>query len=760
MMLRTRAAAGLVMLWIGVACAGEEPVPRPPAPEHDGIYSFVDGCYAMDATDPGSDDTRWLVADGTGEGFAFASRTEEGGARLFMKASGLGTYLFYDEEGFYLVGDEEDGPLLRQDTLLSDIMTLDDAYVSGAEWELQESAHDASRFQLVNLRTGQFLGRTGLTPDEASAAVIALYPQEGCTPHPELTLDAEGTPTRTTFDDGDLFGIVETHSHVFSNLGFGGGGIFHGAPFHPLGVEHALPDCDDRDFHGAEGRQDIFGAGYDGLRGDSELDPNALIPAIVSGRLREFNHHTEGYPEFTDWPSAPFSSTHQTQYWRWLQRAWLGGLRLLVLHATTNSVICDIMVGQGIQRTRYSCNDMVAVDRTIEGAYALERYIDAQSGGPGTGWFRIVESPAQAREVIAAGDLAVILGIETTTLFDCFSTPREGFETCTEETVREDLDRYWDMGVRAIFPVHKFDNAFGPGDGQRGFLEAGNFVLSGHYSSFTEDCPGLPSVFDRGDVILGGLNRPRDEFGAPAAVDMSGFSEAPLDSVTPHINDIISEPLRGEYCQSHGLTPLGEFLIREMMSRGMLIEVDHLPQRSFERAYEMLAEAEYPGVLGTHGNTNNGRIYELGGVSKTGLGTCVAPGSDETLADRLTRRIDEVVAHGGFPAEGLGWDLNGFAGGRGPRFGERSGCEQPQQNPVTYPFPSFGGDVMFTEPHLGNRTVDFNTEGLTHVGLLPEYIEDARRTGATDEDLEPLFRSAEGYLRMWEAAEARAASLP
>jgi len=34
-----------------------------------------------------------------------------------------------------------------------------------------------------------------------------------------------------------------------------------------------------------------------------------------------------------------------------------------------------------------------------------------------------------------------------------------------------------------------------------------------------------------------------------------------------------------------------------------------------------------------------------------------------------------------------------------------------------------------------------------------------RRDGASDADLEPLFRSAEGYLRMWEKAEARGAAI-
>lgn len=130
------------------------------------------------------------------------------------------------------------------------------------------------------------------------------------------------------------------------------------------------------------------------------------------------------------------------------------------------------------------------------------------------------------------------------------------------------------------------------------------------------------------------------------------------------------------------------------------------------------------------------------------------------MGDRLRERIAEISAHGGYPAEGFGFDLNGFAGAPGPRFGPNGECgDVPQENPMTYPFTSYAGDVTFTEPHLGERTVDFDTEGMIHLGLLPELIEDARNDGVTDADLEPLFRSAEGYLRMWERAEERGAAL-
>ena len=746
-----RRTASLVFSIATLALSCESPVERPPPPSNGGVHSFANGCYAIDATAPGSDDTRWMTRSDDGLAFAFTARELESASRFFLKPADLGTYLFYDEEGRYLVSEE--GALVREETLASDILLVDDSYLSPAEWELEVSPHDAERFQLRHRLSAQYLTRTGLSADAEAAGVIALYPVNDCREFPELSVDAEGEVAPPRFDDGTLFGIVDTHSHLLTNFGFGGGGIFHGAPFHRLGVEHALPDC--RQFHGRDGRADLMGYGYD--QGDA-VDTEALLVAAVSGRLPEFNHNTEGYPTFSDWPSAHDSSTHQTQYYRWLERAWMGGLRLVVQHATTNHVICELVTGTDAQPVRYSCNDMVAVDRQIAEAYAMERYIDAQAGGAGRGWFRIVTSPAEAREVIGQGKLAVVLGIETSTPFDCFPTAREGYPTCDEAHVRAELDRYHDLGVRALFPVHKYDNAFSAGDGHRTIIELGNFVNSGHWSNFTEDCPAIPTVFDRGDVTFGGLNMPRDEYDAPPPHDMSGFAEDPIGALSPFLSQLQAPRLEGDYCQNAGLTPLGEMLIREIMQRGMILEIDHLPRRSYVRAFEMIEEADYP-AAGTHGLHNDGRLYALGGVSKVGLDRCADPDDPSAMTRSLRARVERITAAGGYPAEGFGFDLNGFAGAPGPRFGAGSRCSTPQSNPITYPFDSYAGDVTFSEPRVGDRTIDFNTEGMAHIGLMPELIEDARRGGATDADLEPLFRSAEGYVRMWERAEERGAAM-
>ncbi len=753
---RMKVVASLASLAVAATlasgCVGSDVATRPPSPLNTGRYGFANGCYVVDAAAPGSPGSQWLLANAAGDAFAFTAATQSAGTRFTMRASDLGTYLLRDATGGYVVGATH--RLTRATQLQSELELLDDSFRSPAEWSVEVSPGDATRFRLRNYQTNEYLAATGTSPNASEAATVAFYPATGCAPFPELTVDAEGTVAPRAWPDGDLYGIVDAHSHLFSNFGFGGAGMYHGSPFHRLGVEKALPSCEQ--FHGVDGRKDLIAWAFAGLH---DIDPNTILPAFVSARTPAFDHHTEGYPEFTDWPNAWGSPTHQVQYHRWIERAYRAGLRLIVQHATTNSVLCELIAGIHAQPKRYSCNDMVAVEREIAEARNLERYLDAQAGGPGRGWLHIVTTPAEARATIAAGRLAMVLGIETSNLFDCFLTPRAGSPVCDAAHVRAQLDHFHDLGVRAIFPVHKFDNAFSAGDGDRNVGQLGSFVNSGYYSNFVLDCPSTPAVFDHGDVVFGGVNRPRTAYMSTPPADMSGFGASPLAAIVPYVDAIRQPRLTGDYCQNAGLTPIGETLIHEMMLRGMIVEVDHLPRRSIARAYELLAAADYPPAA-THGNVMNGQVYDLHGISTIGLGRCSDPSRPGAMGDRLRERIALIRAHGGYPAEGFGFDLNGFAHAPGPRFGPNTTCgDTPQQHLIHYPFTSYAGDVTFTQPHLGNRTVDFDTEGMLHIGLLPELIEDARRDGVSDADLEPLFRSAEAYVRMWERAEARGTAL-
>lgn len=742
-----RAACGAIL--VSTALVGCSDTNAPVA-TNKALYELANGCFSLAAGSPGQ--YRYLRAAEDGTNYAFTAETPDDAARFLARPADLGVYLLRDVDGGYLIG--ENARFGRTTVLISDVLLNQDSYVSPAEWQLEARDGSTGHFSLHNRALDRYLGPAGARSRSVQQALdVTFVENEGCAPFPELTLDATGTVRKTHFDDGTLYGIADQHSHLFTNFGFGAGGTFHGSPFHRLGVEHALPDCEP--FHGPEGSKDILGFFY----GGGQFDVGTATTALIFGDTGQFNHYTAGYPEFTDWPGPPGDDTHQTQYYRWIERAYLGGLRLIVQHATSNQVLCELVTGAHAQTGRISCDEMVSAERTIDETYALERYIDALHGGPGKGWLRVVTSPAQAREVIGQGKLAVVLGIETSNLFDCLLTPRAGSPTCDLAYVRQQIDHFHDRGVRALFPVHKFDNLFSAGDGSRGFLEFGNFINSGHYSNYVTDCPAnVTAVFDRGGITFGSLNRPRVDYLAPADVDMSRFATDPVATLFPFI-DVISDPgLSGAYCQNAGFTSLGEQLVNEMMLRGMILEIDHLPQRSYARVLEMLQAADYPAAA-THGSEANGMVYALGGISTSGIPRCADPNAPENAAAGYRDRIARISANGGYPSQGFGFDLNGFAGKPGPRFGPLAHCAPGQVNPVTYPFTSFDGDVTFEQPHLGNRVVDFNEEGMVHLGLLPELLQDARNMGFSDADLEPFFHSAESYIRMWERAEARGAAL-
>ena len=742
--MRSPTSAGLLPLILLAGCD-----PRLPVEDLD-VEGWSNQCVSLRA------DKDVLAPDG--DTYGWTRDADATPARFRLQAADLGVYLLYDADGSYLVADS--GPVTRDASLQSDLTRIedglvDDGYVSGGEWALEPSWQGGPRYQLRNRRNDKLLGADGLGPDE-DALAFTIEPAEGCATFPEMSLDATGSIARTTFDDGTLYGIADAHSHLLSNFAFGGGGVFHGGTFHRLGVEHALGDC--APFHGEAGRRDFFGFAFDSS-GNNTADLSAMLVDLVGGELSEDNHLTAGYPDFPDWPDAVHRSTHQTQYYRWLERAWMAGLRLEVQHATTNAIICNFSVGDGIEPGRYAdCEDMTAIDRIIEESWAMQRYVDAQAGGEGKGWFRVVTSPAEAREVIAAGKLAVVLGIETSDLFGCTLTPRPGAPTCDAAYVDAQLDDYYARGVRAVFPVHKYDNRFSPGDGSGDFIELGNFFNSGHYTNKTQVCPddAMSKGFDGGSITFSGLQEPRDEYLSDPPVDFSGFPDAPMETALEHAAEILEGPLDGRWCQNATLTDVGEALFDGLMDRGMIIEVDHLPMWSYRRAYELLEASDYP-AAGSHGRNGDGRIYALGGISRVGLGRCQDPADPGSTVRGVLDEVALIEANGGYPGTPFGFDLNGFAGADGARFAEGA-CAVAQEDPVTYPFTSYAGDVTFTAPQLGNRAVDFNAEGMIHVGMLPELLEDARHDAVSDADLEPIFRSAEAWIRMWEKAETRAAA--
>jgi len=687
---RTRAvASALVASFIaaGSAVAADSPAD---------IYRYAGECVTLH--DNWSN--RYLGRDDAGYAMKFFRRAA---TPLRMQATGLGSYLLYGPDG-----------------TMPAAAILDRVVPSGqagprADWVL---ADGGDGLRLTNVSTGLNLSVTWgglLTQNQRSNARWSFEPSDGCSTFPEISVDEDGTPLPGAGPGAEVQGFLDAHVHItaFEFLG----GRFHcGRPWSRYGAMEALKDCPD---HGALGRLAVA--------------ENLLSTGSLTG-----SHSNNGWPNFGSpnlpgWPRYD-SLTHEGTYWKGVERAWRAGLRIMVADLVENRALCEIY-----WLKKNSCRDMDSLRLQARDLYDLQDYIDAQSKGPGKGFFRIVKSPAEARAVINDGKLAVIIGVETSQPFDCLY--KDGVEICTHEQIDSGLQELWDLGVRSLFPVHKFDNAFGGtamDGGTNGILvNLGNKYMTGRWWE-VESCPvgehdrspglapGVPDVYV--DLATGdpGPSVFRQEFTAPLVT-------ADLPTYPP-----------GPVCNVRGLTELGEYLVNRMIDMGMIVETDHLSVKGRARALEILEARGYSGVITSHSwgdNTSRTRIQALGGV--------VAPYAN-TTREYIDEWRDARATRSGTYLWGIGYgaDTNGLGQQAAPRPGAL------YDNPVTYPFVSFDGNVTIRQSQWDNRLWDFNLDGASHYGLFPDWIEDMRHV-AGQEIVDDMARGAEAYLQMWERATAR-----
>jgi microsomal dipeptidase-like Zn-dependent dipeptidase len=115
--------------------------------------------------------------------------------------------------------------------------------------------------------------------------------------------------------------------------------------------------------------------------------------------------------------------------------------------------------------------------------------------------------------------------------------------------------------------------------------------------------------------------------------------------------------------------------------------------------------------------------------------------------------------HLGLDAIAVGTDMNGLATAPGPRFvpdaqapdGLRARDPDDSIRPIHY-----GQDLVpivrqtLEQTALGKKTFNYNTEGLAHYGLLPDFTLDVALSLGGEESLEAFFRSAEAFVELWE----------
>jgi hypothetical protein len=532
---------------------------------------------------------------------------------------------------------------------------------------------------------------------------LSLRLTTGCTRYPEVQTNVVGGPTAGVSSFQEVRGYVDPHVHGMA-FEFLGGDAHCGRPWHEFGAPSALVDCPDH----------IASGGCGGVLED-----------VLSGQPC---HDPVGWPTFKDWP-APESLTHEGVYHKWLERSWRGGQRIFTNLLVENDQLCKLYPIK-----HNSCDDMDSLRLQAKDMYKLQDYIDAQYGGPGKGWYRIVTNPFQARKVINEGKLAVIMGIETSIPFGC--TMKLDIPACDVQQIDAGLDEMRRLGVRQMELVNKFDNALSGVAGDEGAVgvavNGANFMETGSFWDMQHCEPADGETHDKTQLALPDISAGQQDalFGAVASLGLPNLA-VPIYPPAPH-------------CNSRGLTPLGAHLINSMVKRHMLFDPDHMSVKARKASLTQLEKLHYAGVISSHSwSTPDAypRIYKLGGFIAPYAGD--STGFFAKWQKHLTWSDKRF-----YWGIGYGADMNGLGAQGSPRGASVS-------NPVTYPFTGLGG-VRIGKEHSGQRVYDINVDGVAHYGLYPDWIQDLVKVGgATDGPRiqHDLARGAEAYLQMWERAQ-------
>jgi microsomal dipeptidase-like Zn-dependent dipeptidase len=354
------------------------------------------------------------------------------------------------------------------------------------------------------------------------------------------------------------------------------------------------------------------------------------------------------------------------------------------------------------------------------------------------------------------------------------------------------LDRLQALGVRLITPVHLADNGIGGSAVFNPLFNSNNHFLNGSfYAVETAADLGVDFAFDPVQRFLT-LSTGRDAF-----VPVTVYADIPA----PHVNQ-------------RGLTADGRRFLEGMMRRGLLIDVDHMSQHTADNVLGVGAfagrgvvvpapctdfkiaacrTASYP-VVSSHssfrdprlwsgdpgyepGHRSEGdktreqvqRIRDIGGIvapitRQAAIRTpdprwSVADACPDTSWSFAQTYLDTVRAMGG-QGVGIGTDFNGLNTQPEGRMvactGRATATAVPYELLASLPGATRAAHAPLVPSGISSggilRLLDVNVDGLAHYGLLPDFVQDVRDQGVSLEELAPLFRSAEDFIRTWEKA--------
>lgn len=522
-----------------------------------------------------------------------------------------------------------------------------------------------------------------------------------------------------------LTGWVDMHTHPASQWGFGEQ-LFYGQ--NDGEPSKALGSCGC--YH------NFVAPPFDGSCGQQNMYRNSMVDKIDQENHLPAHAKVAGFPNFSQWPKHN-SLLHQQMYVDWIRRAKEGGLRVMVALAVNSNCLADAAETGGPNDDMRSMNTQIMRMKEFFGNRNYSSFME------------IAYSPQQLRTIVSQGKLAVILGIEMDNIGNFYNPAdpkgQSFIPNPNQVQVKNEIDRIYAMGVRYIFPIHITNNAFGG----TAFYNSGFNVANKYNTGYTF----VPEAVDASTGITFKLSSAfseiRQDFLAGLAMGVTGpvLPNKIMPDIAGNYPNYPDPGFNKGHRNTVGLSPMGEYALKYMMQKGMIIDIDHMSEKAVTKSLEMADRFKYPLNSGHNGFRGNGAynenartdnqvrtIYRLGGIMGLGHG------------DNATNFVNNyrygIRLTGGAPLA-IGTDVNGFY----PLPGPPSPAERIDYRPP------------MTRATMGTKTWDFNNEGVAHYGLMPDYFESCKKVGMSATEWNAFNSAAERFAQMWEKCSDAAAAM-
>jgi len=494
-------------------------------------------------------------------------------------------------------------------------------------------------------------------------------------------------PVEVPFADAHrvpLHGWVDLHTHPLSYLGFGGKAVAGG-----VDVGSLLPVDPDCNAHVRATTPEQALGNDVAVHGDfTAIACGDLLRNQIAGAVEKANQARGEAPaghaaDFAVWPSWD-DILHQKMWVDWIQRTRDSGQRVLVALAVNSRTLGDAFSGPGDGPT----DDEASADlQTSQMKAFVDRHPDIME---------IAYTPTDLDRIVRSNKLAIILGMEVDGIGN-FNRAGE----LNDVIIASEIQRLYDQGIRYLFPIHLIDNPFGGTAVYQDLFNVSNFREDGKYWDL--ECAS-PQDGIRYHFTATGFNI--EIAGLKAKLGVDPFRNPPTPPACPGSG----------HQNKAGLTNLGKFAIKEMMRHGMLIDIDHMSQKSANQTLELAEHIPglYPlfsghnSMRGNHDSSENQRTVRQ--VQRlAALHGMLGLGSAAIDAHTWVRDYGSIAAMFSGGAISLGTDLNGLVKGSAPRPGSS----------VRY-------DATFPPSELLGHSWDYNRDGVAHYGMLADFLVDVQ----------------------------------